>query len=526
MPCTIANNQNQEPVPSLNAKAFNLDPVISGYEKELISLQKKNTELDIIIAQLKKEVDAYKSSTSWKLTKPIRKLSQLNTSRHRLTLFFKHYRYTYPGFSGFTRLLYKLAHAIITGGISKLRDSIIISEHCMLARSLFNKSLRCDNSKILEISWLKKFQRSGLVIKPTLVFDHNGGGGANVYTHALVKDIITDNGSTLRIYPSDQSWFIQWIGKDNQILFTTLHIEELFNVLSVSNSANIIINSLYGHPDITVSSSHIIELTQQLSAKLDFKIHDFNALCPSPHLMDSEGRYCGVPKDTDVCRKCLNKNQTWYHSWYPDKNKAIDILQWRKPFYDLLTIADTITFFDPSSIEIMRKALDIEGIKIKVIPHACDYFKCNIKMDLSGPLHIGCIGNLSPIKGSDVIKDLHDYIKNQNMNIPITIVGSSVLDSHSGINVYGNYEQNELPAIISKKEINVIFMASIIPETFSYSISEAIKMELPVVAFDIGAQGNRIKQYKFGRVISLNSSPKQILTAIQTVLKFAQEYKN
>ena len=66
-------------------------------------------------------------------------------------------------------------------------------------------------------------------------------------------------------------------------------------------------------------------------------------------------------------------------------------------------------------------------------------------------------------------------------------------------------------------------MPSIVPETFSYTISEAIKMGLPIVAFDIGAQGNRVKQYKLGKVVPLGSSPVVILAAIKTVLKIGQE---
>ena len=51
-------------------------------------------------------------------------------------------------------------------------------------------------------------------------------------------------------------------------------------------------------------------------------------------------------------------------------------------------------------------------------------------------------------------------------------------------------------------------------------------MALPIVAFDIGAQGGRVKQYALGKVVPLGSSPELILAAIQSVLKTAQELKN
>lgn len=69
----------------------------------------------------------------------------------------------------------------------------------------------------------------------------------------------------------------------------------------------------------------------------------------------------------------------------------------------------------------------------------------------------------------------------------------------------------------------MIFISSIIPETFGYTISEAIKMGLPIVAFDIGAQGNRVKQYALGKTIPLHSSPEVILEAMQSILNTAKE---
>jgi glycosyltransferase involved in cell wall biosynthesis len=68
-------------------------------------------------------------------------------------------------------------------------------------------------------------------------------------------------------------------------------------------------------------------------------------------------------------------------------------------------------------------------------------------------------------------------------------------------------------------------MPSIIPETFSYTISEAMTMGLPIVAFDIGAQGNRVKNYNLGKVVPLGSTSEVILTAIQSSLTAAQELK-
>jgi len=466
--------------------------LIAEHDGQMTILQHQENEL-------RHEIEALRLSTSWRLTKPMREVM-------RLIRFYQSYRQKHPGFNGLKRLVYLYAD-VNRKKIQSIVDAVVrhYSQH--------------------KIGLLHTYLEKKLIINPTILFDHNGGGGSNAYAYELAKMIHADGGTVLRVYCFDAVWYVQWIGKRNEMLFFTPSVEELFEVLSVSHSASIVLNSLYGYPDIKIAVSNIVALTRTLHATLNFKIHDFYALCPSPHLSDLDDKYCGVPKDFGVCKICLKKNLGWYHGWYPKKNRAIDITEWRKPFADLFEAATTVTFFDQSSIEIVRKAFYLEDSKVKVVPHAINYFKCDNQLDVTGPLHIGILGTLSHIKGGDVVKALCEHINEQDLDIPITVVGSSIVDTLPKINVHGSYTPNELPIILSRRGINVILMPSIVPETFSYTISEAMKMGLPIVAFDIGAQGNRVKQYELGKVVPLGSSPEEILKAIQSVLKTTQELK-
>jgi len=376
-----------------------------------------------------------------------------------------------------------------------------------------------------KIYLLRNYIESGLISNPTIIFDHNFGGGANIYTEQLVKNIQVDGGTVLRIYCSDAVWFVQWIGDCDGMLFCTSSIEDVFAILSVSRSESIIINSLYGFPDIPLVISKIVGLVRTLKATLDVKIHDFYAICPSPHLLNFEGKYCGVPQDLKKCLKCLKKNHGWFHSWYPKKNRPVNITEWRKSFLELFEMANSISVFDQSSIEILSKGFKLGSHKIGVTAHDDDYFKSNNLVSLLGKLHIGVLGTLTIIKGAVVINALAEYIEKQGMGIPITVVGKSLVPMGSGIKVLGSYDNNNLAEVVRREGINVILISSIVPETFSYTISEAMKMGLPIVAFDIGAQGNRVKRYKMGKVISLGSSPEVILAAIQFILKSAKKLK-
>jgi glycosyltransferase involved in cell wall biosynthesis len=68
-------------------------------------------------------------------------------------------------------------------------------------------------------------------------------------------------------------------------------------------------------------------------------------------------------------------------------------------------------------------------------------------------------------------------------------------------------------------KIDIIFIASIWPETFSYTTEEVIKMGLPVASFDIGAPAERIAKYDKGLIISDMTAG----TAVEEILKYIKK---
>jgi len=56
-------------------------------------------------------------------------------------------------------------------------------------------------------------------------------------------------------------------------------------------------------------------------------------------------------------------------------------------------------------------------------------------------------------------------------------------------------------------------MPSIWPETFSFVTHELISTGVPVISFDLGAQGSAVRAYRLGHVVPL-SSAKQLLDQI------------
>ena len=78
---------------------------------------------------------------------------------------------------------------------------------------------------------------------------------------------------------------------------------------------------------------------------------------------------------------------------------------------------------------------------------------------------------------------------------------------------------DKVSKLVLENEIDVIFIPSIWPETYSYTTQEAIEMEMPVVCLNIGAQAERVSEYNMGRVI--DSFDSEII--LDEIINFAHE---
>jgi len=67
--------------------------------------------------------------------------------------------------------------------------------------------------------------------------------------------------------------------------------------------------------------------------------------------------------------------------------------------------------------------------------------------------------------------------------------------------VHGNYQVADLPALAARYGITCWLIPSIWPETFSYTTHECLQTGLPVFAFDIGAQGDAVRNAANGSII-------------------------
>jgi len=87
-----------------------------------------------------------------------------------------------------------------------------------------------------------------------------------------------------------------------------------------------------------------------------------------------------------------------------------------------------------------------------------------------------------------------------NNGIEVHLLGSASeywakYTEHNNFYSHGNYIRDDVVAILKQINPDLIILASPWPETYSYTYSEALQAQIPVVAFEIGAFIERSKNY-------------------------------
>lgn len=119
-------------------------------------------------------------------------------------------------------------------------------------------------------------------------------------------------------------------------------------------------------------------------------------------------------------------------------------------------------------------------------------------------LRVAFIGGLSVAKGSQIVKNIIRTGADDIHWFTFGTIGDADLHNIQKKNYteIGTYQSRDLKMLIDLHKIDVIGIVSIWPETYSYTLSEAIVNNRPAIVTDIGAPGDRMKEYQCGYTVS------------------------
>lgn len=314
-------------------------------------------------------------------------------------------------------------------------------------------------------------------------FDHTGKGGTELYSINKINELKEEN-LIIRIQNNGSNAFLityfYKTFKDSLILNNENEIYLLINNI-IANS--VVVNNLATYKNGVSILSLIKKTKEKFNFTVTYMAHDYQAFCPVITMVNNENTYCNEKNinHCESCIKCFKK--------IPINIDSVKVYQDGYSFF-LNNVVDNIIVFSKSTKDIYLQFYPEIAEKIEIIPHNVKAFR-KVKIKPHEPVNIAVLGNLAPPKGSLVVKKLDEIIPNYK-NINIKLIGICKGIKFKNIKVTGLYKLEELPDIIEREQIDIVFIPSVCPETFSFTASEALSMGLPIACFNLGAPVEKI----------------------------------
>lgn len=270
----------------------------------------------------------------------------------------------------------------------------------------------------------------------------------------------------------------------------------------------------------------------QLGRSYHVVLHDHTVVCPNSNLVSADNVYCGEEGEAQ-CRICLGKNSAQGRAVHPDlpADRTIDIASWRRAYAALLRGAQTVRAPSEDTARRIRSYWPDLAVTVAAPPDPDSGQRepQSETAERSGALVIGVLGTLTVQKGLHVVQGLCQTIDQNRDDTRIVLIGHAPHASFTeepAISVTGPYLDEDLQSLILENKLDVIFLASISPETYSYTCSAAIRSGLPVLAFALGAQAERLAGAEQPvRLLPLDASPAEILQAARDLGELALKEK-
>lgn len=325
-----------------------------------------------------------------------------------------------------------------------------------------------------------------------LWFDHTWGGGTLTYTENIAHKY---KNSILFIYVRQDrdgrtSLSYKYLGFANSAVLSGISALKTFaGRLKISK---IVLNNLASYKNIPDTLCDIADIKRITRAKVSFRGHDFQCICPTINMMDKNDKYCAA-SSCKKCTACIHGNKNMQ---IPCRDIQAYQYMWRR---FLTETADEIIVFCESTKNILTSFIPEIRNKITVTPHFIKELR-KVNIPPHEGINIGITGNINTAKGSAVVNRMADFLRGTDVKIHVN--GKLYPCTSKHVIVHGTYNNSELPDILEKEKIDIVFIPSVWPETFSHTTGEAIKTGIPVCCYNLGGQAEQVKKYKKGLVLT------------------------
>lgn len=362
--------------------------------------------------------------------------------------------------------------------------------------------------------------------KAVLWIDHSLGGGTDIYSRGQFA--ASPAGTVflrMQYFPAFQRFLLSLPKNDAETKCSFVSLKEAYDFLRARRFHEIVVNNLVGYPD-TVKVLEFVARLKKSSVRrpaVSFRGHDFQCVCPSFNLLDCNGNFCNTHY-IGGCEECLSQKTLGNSSVENQilRSGARNIKSWRQgwaAFFD--ATADEVVVFSEAVGRIFAGVYPQMGGKIKVIPHKTRSFP-KVKVEPHKEVNIAMLGEISLYqKGGEVVRKMCGCL-NRYPDARLIVIGN-YRNAPANLRVTGRYAVEDLPRIMKREKVDVVFIPSVWPETFSYTTSEAISMGLPVACYNFGAPAERVSVYGKGLVLQNIDADANLAQLVEFVKKIRKD---
>ncbi len=258
-----------------------------------------------------------------------------------------------------------------------------------------------------------------------------------------------------------------------------------------------------------------IDIAKKYNVYSVVTLHDLYMICPSINKVYKD-KYCEYDSSSN-CKDCLKKR-------YGLGNDIIE--NWQKTCKNVLSKFD-LRIVPSENTQKLFKAIYPE-LDFEVVEHGVEIIdvSCVKPVKANGCFNVAFVGAMAIHKGGNILKELKN--KNVGKDIKIHLFGKSEIPalykSNANYINHGPYSRGELPKLLIENGIDLVCIFATWPETYSYTLTECYMAHIPILTFDLGAVGDRVKKDGLGWTIEFTANSDIILSKIKEIKNNKTEY--
>ena len=252
----------------------------------------------------------------------------------------------------------------------------------------------------------------------------------------------------------------------------------------------------------------VLDVLRRLDLPWSHFVHDYAALCPRISLLGAGGQYCGEP-DVAECAPCVADGGHMLEETISAAalraRSAADFAAALRVVVPTADVARRLRRHFPA----LRPSVEAWEPAPPSVPAG---------PSAAGPRRIAVIGAIGREKGYDVLLACARDAARRRLSLEFVLVGHTIDDERllatGRVFITGEYDAAEAAALIAAQRAALAFLPSVVPETWCFTLTEAWHAGLGVVAFDVGAQAERIRARGEGVLLPLGLAAAEVNAAL------------